>query len=71
MSKLVATLQSPASPLKQTLEHLISSSEILHLAVWIDGQYTPAEVLGETNWASGRELYFKIEGRLNRSPAGQ
>jgi len=59
-------LELEASPIKHKLEQLLSSSEILHLAIWIDGQYTPIEVLANGGWAEGRELYFKIEGRLKR-----
>ncbi len=62
----VAILEPVANPIKQTLEWLLSSSEIVHLAVWIDGQYTPIELLGKSSWAEGRELYFKVEGRLNK-----
>ena len=63
----MAILELAANPIKNALERLLSSSEILHLAVWIDGQYTPVELLGKSKWAEGRELYFKIEGRLNKS----
>ena len=57
-------MELAASPIKNKLEQLLSSSEILHVAVWIDGQYTPLEVLVNGNWAEGRELYFKIEGKV-------
>jgi hypothetical protein len=62
----MAILEAPANPIKRTVERLLSSSEIVHLAVWIDGQYTPVELLGKSKWAEGRELYFKIEGRLSK-----
>jgi len=59
-------LELAANPIRHKLEQLLSSSEILHLAIWIDGQYTPLEVLASGGWAEGRELYFKIEGRLKQ-----
>jgi hypothetical protein len=45
---------------------LLSTSEILHVAVWIDGQYTPLELLVNGSWAEGRELCFRIEGRMKQ-----
>ncbi len=63
------TLNSASDPLRETLAQLLSSSDILHVAVWIDGEYTPEEELANSTWAEGRELYFKIEGRQSRNSA--
>jgi len=54
------------NPSRQKLEQLLSVSEILNLAIWIDGIYTPLEVLASGVWAEGRELYFRIEGRIKQ-----
>lgn len=56
------------NPIRQKLEQFLLASEILNLAIWIDGQYTPLEVLASGGWAEGRELYFKIEGRMKQEP---
>ena len=54
------------NPNRLKLDQLLSSSEILRLAIWIDGQYTPLEVLTNGTWAEGRELFFRIEGRIKQ-----
>jgi hypothetical protein len=53
--------------LKNLLSTLISSSQDLNVRVWLDGVYTDienAEVRGE--WMKGREVYFKVEGSVDR-----
>ena len=53
------------------LEQLISSSEDLNVRVWLDGVYTDidnAEVEGD--WMNGREVYFKVEGRVDSLKKG-
>lgn len=57
--------------LKQLLGRLISSSEDLNVRVWLDGVYTDVEstpVPGD--WMNGREVYFKVEGRVDRLKNG-
>ena len=52
--------------LRALLEQLISSSEELNVRVWLDGVYTDidnTEVRGD--WMNGREVYFKVEGRVD------
>jgi len=52
--------------LRNLLSALISSSQDLNVRVWLDGVYTDienAEVRGE--WMKGREVYFKVEGRVD------
>ncbi len=57
--------------LRGLLEQLISSSEDLNVRVWLDGVYTDidnAEVEGD--WMNGREVYFKVEGRVDSLKKG-
>jgi hypothetical protein len=54
-------------PSKKTLIELLSSSEILHAVLFLDGVYTPIEDASlSPNWTKGREIYFKIEGKIER-----
>lgn len=60
-----------ADELRGLLGALISSSRDLNLRVWLDGVYTNidnSEVRGE--WMNGREVYFKVEGRVDRMERG-
>jgi len=52
--------------LRVLLEQLISSSKNLNVRLWLDGVYTDidnTEVPGD--WMNGREVYFKVEGRVD------
>lgn len=59
--------------LRSLLAELISSSANLNVRVWLDGVYTDIEnadalgALGE--WMKGREVYFKVEGRVDGQPS--
>jgi hypothetical protein len=59
--------------LKDILLDLIASSKALDARVWLDGVYTEIadeQVLG--NWMNDRDVYFKVEGRIDkRSPTQQ
>jgi hypothetical protein len=52
--------------MRHLLSELISSSSDLNVRVWLDGVYTNVED-SHTNgdWMNGREIYFKVEGRVN------
>ncbi|HYY92822.1 MAG TPA: hypothetical protein VE955_12610 [Candidatus Dormibacteraeota bacterium] len=57
--------------LKELLERLISSSEDLNVRVWLDGVYTDVESTRiPSDWMNGREVYFKVEGRVDRLKNG-
>lgn len=52
--------------LKDLLAELISSSANLNVRVWLDGVYTDIENAGAHGpWMKGREVYFKVEGRVD------
>lgn len=52
--------------LKSLLAELISSSANLNVRVWLDGVYTDIENAGANGqWMKGREVYFKVEGRVD------
>ena len=60
--------------LRDLLAELISSSRDLNVRVWLDGIYTDldnADVRGD--WMKGREVYFKVEGKVDgmTRPDGQ
>jgi len=66
-----------AEQLRGLLAELISSSASLNLRVWLDGVYTDIELTGiRREWMKGREVYFKLEGKvdsqigLEEAPAG-
>jgi hypothetical protein len=53
--------------LKDLLVDLIGSSKTLDVRVWLDGVYTDMDdeqVRGE--WINDRDVYFKVEGRVDR-----
>jgi hypothetical protein len=59
---------------RELLTELISSSADLNVRVWLDGVYTDiddTQIHGE--WMKGREIYFKVEGKVEGSerPNGQ
>ena len=57
--------------LKSLLEELISSSRTLNVRIWLDGVFTDLEgndVQGE--WVKGREVYFKVEGSVDKLKNG-
>ena len=57
--------------LKILLDELISSSKSLNVRVWLDGVFTDLEgndVQGE--WMKGREVYFKVEGSVDKLKNG-
>ena len=57
--------------LRNLLEALISSSEDLTLRIWLDGVYTDIENTDiDGGWVDGREVYFKVEGRVDRMKKG-
>ena len=52
--------------LKSLLAELISSSASLNVRVWLDGVYTDIENAGtHREWMKGREVYFKVEGKVD------
>jgi len=52
--------------LKDLLAELISSSASLNVRVWLDGVYTDIESAGtHREWMKGREVYFKVEGKVD------
>lgn len=60
-----------AEQLRHLLETLISSSNDLNLRVWLDGVYTDIENTEmDGDWTDGREIYFKVEGRVDRMRPG-
>jgi hypothetical protein len=51
--------------MRQLLTELISSSSDLNIRVWLDGVYTNVEDASpKDGWMEGREVYFKVEGRV-------
>ena len=53
--------------LKDLLLNLIASSKALDARVWLDGVYTDIgdeHVRG--NWMNNRDVYFKVEGRVDK-----
>ncbi|HEV2120883.1 MAG TPA: hypothetical protein VGS11_12375 [Candidatus Bathyarchaeia archaeon] len=65
---MVATLSNNENGrLKDLLADLIDSSEALDVRVWLDGVYTDIgdeQVHGD--WMSDRDVYFKVEGRVDK-----
>jgi hypothetical protein len=58
--------------MRHLLEALISSSEDLTLRIWLDGVYTDIENTEiDSAWVDGREVYFKVEGRVDRMKKAQ
>jgi len=56
----------PDDQLRNLLEELISSSKDLNVRVWLDGVYTEIDDEVKNAWMHGREVYFKVEGRVDR-----
>jgi hypothetical protein len=56
--------------LRNLLEGLISSSKDLNVRVWLDGVYTEMDDEVKSAWMHGREVYFKVEGRVDRLSSG-
>jgi hypothetical protein len=53
--------------MRQFLREMISSSSDLNIRVWLDGVYTNIEDASlKADWMYGREVYFKVEGRVSR-----
>jgi hypothetical protein len=53
--------------LKDFLVDLIGSSKALDVRVWLDGVYTDIsdeQIRGE--WMNDRDVYFKVEGRVDK-----
>lgn len=49
------------------VEELIMSSNDLNLRVWLDGVYTDTDNDHvQAAWMNGREVYFKLEGSIER-----
>jgi hypothetical protein len=58
--------------LKDILVDLIASSKALDARVWLDGVY--ADIGDEQvhgNWMNDRDVYFKVEGRIDKRNASQ
>ena len=56
-----------AEQLRHVLEALITASNDLNLRVWLDGVYTDIENTEiDGQWIDGREIYFKLEGHVDR-----
>jgi hypothetical protein len=55
--------------LRNLLEELISSSKDLNVRVWLDGVYTTVDKEIRRDWMSGREVYFKVEGSVDKLKA--
>lgn len=58
--------------LKDLLVDLIAFSKALDARVWLDGVYTEIadeKVLGK--WMADRDVYFKVEGRIEKRSVGQ
>jgi hypothetical protein len=58
--------------LKDLLVELIASSRALDARVWLDGVYTDIgdeQVHG--NWMNDRDVYFKVEGRVDKRNGSQ
>ncbi|GEM_PF-5814207 len=56
--------------LRTLLEKLISSSKDLNVRVWLDGVYTEIDDEVKSVWMHGREVYFKVEGSVDRLSSG-
>lgn len=70
-SPSVSEKSQTTEQIKDLLEDLLYSSRDLNVRVWLDGVYTEiddAKVNGD--WINGREVYFKIEGRVDRMKRG-
>ena len=53
--------------MKKVLMDLLSTSNILDAGLWLDGIYTPLdENFFQGDWTKGREVYFKIEARVEK-----
>jgi len=51
---------------RHLLKELLTSSSDLNMTVWIDGVYTNIEdPYPKDVWMDGREVYFKVEGRVS------
>lgn len=62
-----STVEKDANDLqmRHILRELISTSSDLNIRVWLDGVYTNVEdAYLEGGWMNGREVYFKVEGRV-------
>ena len=60
-----------AEQLRHILEALITASNDLNLRVWLDGVYTDIENTEiDGQWIDGREIYFKVDGRVDRMKSG-
>jgi hypothetical protein len=57
--------------LRSLLKELMSSSRDLNLRVWVDGIYTEVEDKPRHDWMNGREVYFKVEGSVDRLKTNQ
>ena len=53
--------------LKDLLVNLIDSSKALDVRVWLDGVYTDVgDVRVRGDWMNDRDVYFKVEGRVDK-----
>jgi hypothetical protein len=56
--------------LRSLLEEIIGSSKDLNVRVWLDGVYTEVDDDARRDWMNGREVYFKVEGSVDRLKNG-
>jgi hypothetical protein len=55
------------SSLKEFLVDLIDSSKALDVRVWLDGVYTDiGDERVHGDWMNDRDVYFKVEGRVDK-----
>jgi hypothetical protein len=58
--------------LRELVSELISASTNLDIRMWLDGIYTEINnSQGLGNWMKGREVYFKIEGKVDDSKSSE
>ena len=57
---------------RDLLVQMVSSSTDMEARVWLDGVYTDLEnTQVHGRWIMDREVYFKVEGRVDRRPSAK
>ena len=52
---------------RRILLDLVRACQILEVGVYVDGVYTILDEGGlRSDWIDGHEVYFKVEGRIDR-----
>ncbi|OLD01724.1 hypothetical protein AUG19_02340 [archaeon 13_1_20CM_2_54_9] len=72
LSKTQGSTPPPRDYVKDLLVQIVSASTDMEARVWLDGVYTDLEnnhVHGR--WMMDREVYFKVEGRVDRRPSAK